>query len=136
MRAATHSRPRHRTMADVGRIAFAGIYLGGSLVHVVLGLFAADSYEPFADGALLGAARDAWTDVFLAHPTAWALVLAAFEAMIGMLLLRRRGVLRTAGYGLAIAFHLALMAFGWGFWLWSVPALLVLALVVRADPER
>lgn len=136
MRAATHARPRQRTMADVGRIAFAGLFLGGSLVHLVLGLFAADSYEPFADGALVAIARDTWTDVFLAHPTAWALALAALELAIGSMLLRRRGLFRTAGYGLAIAFHLALMAFGWGYWLWTLPALLVLVLVVRADPER
>lgn len=29
------------------------------------------------------------------------------------------------------AFHLALMAFGWGFWLWSVPMLVLLGVLLR-----
>jgi hypothetical protein len=55
----------------------------------------------------------------MAHPTVWALLLAACELTIAALLIK----VRRLGYLAVIAFHLALMLFGWGFWLWSLPAL-------------
>ena len=36
-------------------------------------------------------------------------------------------------YGV-LAFHLLLMLFGFGFWLWSIPALVVLVWLARRDP--
>ena len=33
----------------------------------------------------------------------------------------------------AIAFHLGLMLFGWGFWFWSVPMLAMLVALLRHD---
>jgi hypothetical protein len=55
----------------------------------------------------------------MADPRLWALLLGAGELVIAALLI----FARRLGYVGVIAFHLALMLFGWGFWLWSVPAL-------------
>jgi hypothetical protein len=33
----------------------------------------------------------------------------------------------------AVAFHLGLMLFGWGFWCWSVPMLAMLVALLRFD---
>ena len=60
---------------------------------------------------------DGWQNIFMADPTLWALLLAVAELTIAVLLVKSP----RAGYVAVIAFHLALMCFGWGFWLWSVP---------------
>ncbi|HEY9343969.1 MAG TPA: hypothetical protein VIQ53_01600 [Inquilinus sp.] len=98
---------------------FVALFASGACVHVYLALTTPDSYRPFADGALFGWVYDGWQNIFMADPTLWALLLAAAELTIAVLLVKSP----RAGYVAVIAFHLALMCFGWGFWLWSVPAL-------------
>jgi len=46
-------------------------------------------------------------------------LLALTELLVAALLM----FARRLGYLGVIAFHLALMTFGWGWWLWSLPAL-------------
>jgi hypothetical protein len=41
----------------------------------------------------------------------------------GGFFLFRGGVWANAGWAGVVAFHLGLLLFGWGFWLWGVPAL-------------
>jgi hypothetical protein len=70
-------------------------------------------------------------DVFIA-------LLIAFEAAVGLLALMGGGRTRLA-YAAAIAFHVALLSFGWGFYLWSVPmigSLVTLLLRERAEPDE
>jgi hypothetical protein len=98
---------------------FVALFASGSVVHLFLALVAADAYSPFADAALFGWVYDGWQNIFMAHPSLWALLLAAAELIIAVLLVNTPRV----GYLAVIAFHLALMLFGWGFWLWSIPAL-------------
>jgi hypothetical protein len=98
---------------------FVALFGSGAAIHTFLALVTPDSYQPFADAALFDWTRDAWQQIFMAHPTIWALLLAAAELTIASLLVRARRI----GYVCVILFHLALMLFGWGFWLWSVPAL-------------
>jgi hypothetical protein len=43
--------------------------------------------------------------------------------VVGGFFLFTGGVRANAGWAGAVAFHLGLLLFGWGFWLWSVPAL-------------
>ena len=104
--------------------------MGG--VHV--GLVAADTsvYEPFADGALFGFVRTGWSEVFMAAPAVWALLLAAAEITVGVLLLVGGRAARV-GWVATIVFHLLLMLFGFGIWLWSVPAIAFLAWAARRD---
>lgn len=98
---------------------FTALFAFGAVVHCVLALTNADSYRPFADDALFPWVYDGWQTIFMAYPSLWALLLAAAELTIAVLLVK----VPRIGYLAVIAFHLALMLFGWGFWLWSVPAL-------------
>ncbi|MCP3421513.1 hypothetical protein [Nocardioides pinisoli] len=124
--------PRASARASGLRRFVGGFYLvmGG----INAGIVAADpeTYRTFADGSFWPFVADTWRSVVMAHPTAWILALAAGEVALGILLLRG-GPAAKVGWVGVIAFHVLLMAFGFGFWLWSVPALLLLVPVARAD---
>ena len=109
-----------------------GFFLWTSGIHV--GIVAADPglYRHFADGALIPGLAEAWRSVFMTHAWAAGLVVAAGEAVLALLLMGRRPCRRVGWVG-AIAFHVALMCFGWGFWLWSVPVLTLLVRGARHD---
>jgi hypothetical protein len=98
---------------------FVALFATGSAIHVVLALTNPQSYDGFADMAFFNWTTDAWQNVFMAHPTLWALALAAGELTVAVLLVQHRRL----GYVAVVLFHLALMLFGWGLWLWCVPAL-------------
>lgn len=101
------------------RRGFAALYGVGALIHTGFALFRPTIYRPFADGSRIGWVRDGWHDVFMAEPRLWALVLAAAELTIAVLLLRSP----RPGYLAVIGFTVALALFGWGFLIWCVPAL-------------
>jgi hypothetical protein len=117
------------------RSIVGGFFLTMGGVHI--GLVSADTeiYRHFADGALIPGLSTLWQEVFMAHPAVWGLLLAAFEITCGALLLRGG---RTARLGWAgvLAFHVALMGFGWGFWAWSAPVLTVLVTAALIDWAR
>ncbi|MFC9518446.1 hypothetical protein ACFTSD_22165 [Nocardiaceae bacterium NPDC056970] len=125
--------------ADLLRRLVGGLFVFTAGIHV--GIVAADAelYRPFADQSYLPLVRTAWRDVFMAHPSAWGLVVAAGELTIGVLILAGGRWTRVGLIG-AIAFHVALMLFGWGYWIWSVPMLVLLGYLVRqtlqANPTR
>lgn len=112
-------------VSRIVRIATGVVFLWSSGVHV--GIVAADSelYRDVADAAWLPGIRTAWSDVFMAHPVLWGLMIALGELAIGTALLTGG---RWARYGLAGAagFHVGLMTLGWGYWLWSLPVLAIL----------
>ena len=110
-----------------------GFFVWTAGIHV--GIVAADTelYRHFADGALVPGLAQTWRAVFMAQPMTWGLTLAAGEATLGLLLLSRSRRVRAVGWSGVIAFQLALMAFGWGFWLWSVPALALVVPAARSD---
>lgn len=121
--------PRRRVL----RARWVGwFFLWTSGIHV--GIVAADTgfYRHFADQALVPSLSDLWQSGFMAHAAVAGLLLAAGEAVMAALLLGARPY-RRAGWFLTIAFHVALLCFGWGFWLWSVPALVLLVSGARAD---
>lgn len=123
---------RRRPAGVLARKAVGGFYLVTGGVH--LGIVAADPefYRHFADGALFDFVSMGWREVFMAHPAGWGLTVAAGEIGMGVLLLRG-GRWARLGWAGVVAFHLALMLFGWGFWLWCVPALAFLTLVAGKD---
>ena len=120
LQAADQVRHAERT-GRPGRIV-GGFFLFTGGIH--LGVVAADPefYRPFADGALLPFITSAWQNVFMANPSAWGLALSLGQVALGLLLLLG-GSWATIGWAGVVAFHLGLMLFGWGYWLWSVPAL-------------
>jgi hypothetical protein len=52
-------------------------------------------------------------------------LLIMFEVIVGLLVLSR--AYRRAGIAAAITFNIALILFGWGFCIWSVPVIALLA---------
>jgi len=119
--------------ARAGAVAVGGFFLCTAGVHV--GIVMADPrfYAPFGDAALFAFVRQGWSDVFMAHPAAWGLAVALGEALMGALLLVGGRAARV-GWVCVLAFTALLMLFGFGFWLWSVPALLVLGALAVRDP--
>lgn len=126
----TARRPRTRA-ASVRRFV-GGFYLvmGG----INAGLVAADPevYRTFADGAYWSFVTRTWHDVVMSEPLVWFLLLAGGEVTLGVLLLCG-GRAARAGWAGVITFHVLLMAFGFGFWWWSVPALALLVPAALAD---
>lgn len=120
------------TLTRRGRLVVGGFFLSTGGVH--LGIVAASTvfYTHFADHAVFGFVRDGWSDVFMAEPVFWGLCLFLGETLLGVLLLSG-GPWARLGWTGVIVFHLLLMLFGIGFWLWSLPALAVLVPLTWAD---
>ena len=71
----------------------------------------------------------------MAHAAAWGLALVVDETLLGIALLAG-GRWARLGWAGVIAFHVLLMLFGFGIWLWCIPALAVLVPLARADWPR
>jgi hypothetical protein len=128
LRAPVRLTPR----AAVVRRLVGGFFL--VMAGVNAGIVAADpqTYSPFADGAYWSFVTTTWHDLVMPHARAWFLLLAAGELVLGLLLLRGGRAARVGWVGV-IAFHVLLMAFGFGIWTWSLPALALLLPAGRAD---
>jgi hypothetical protein len=128
----TVTAARTNTWARVVRHVVGGLYLTTAGVNV--GLVVADPtvYERFASESFLPFVRRLWEDVVMADPTPWILLLAAGELVLGVLLLLGGRPARVGWVGVVV-FHVLLMLFGFGFWLWSLPALALLVTAARAD---
>ena len=114
------------------RAFVGGFFVWTSGIHVGIVAAGPDFYRGFADGAVVPGVRTAWHEVFMAAPVAWGLMLAAGELLLGLLLLHG-GPAARVGWDGVIAFHLMLVLFGWGFLLWSGPALAVLVPAALRD---
>jgi hypothetical protein len=125
---------RSRRAARTGRLAVAVLFLGaGALVNATF-LATGDDYADFADGAYLAFVRDTWRDLVVPSHYLFISLLVAFEAAVGLLVLA--GGKRTQlGYVAAIAFHVVLLSFGWGFYLWSIPMIWALSVLLRAERQ-
>ncbi|HEX5191079.1 MAG TPA: hypothetical protein VFW16_16175 [Streptosporangiaceae bacterium] len=104
---------------------FGGIFLASAVTHLVLVTAAPHSYDSFAKGSWWPFVTHAWHSVFVPNVGYFIALLIAFEAAVGLLILSRR--YRRIGIAAAIAFNAALILFGWGFCIWSVPAIALLA---------
>ena len=102
------------------------IFLVGSGIHIGLILTNPNLYDGFADAGILPFVAPSWQTVVMANPRLWIGLLAGFELVTGILLLRgglstRIGIIGAAG------FTGCLMVFGWWFWAWALPFLALLA---------
>jgi hypothetical protein len=115
-----------------GRRALALLFLGGGAAANALFLATGEDYARFADGAQLRFVAHTWTSVVVPHHELWIGVLILFEAGVGLLAL---GNGRGPGlaYGLTVLFHVGLLAFGWGFWVWALPMIAACARLRRAE---
>lgn len=109
-----------------------GLYLVAAGSHV--GLVSADPtvYAGFAEQGLFGFVRSGWADIVMANPRPWIYLLALGEASLGALLLTGGRASRVGWVGV-LAFHALLLLFGWGFWLYAVPAGALLAWLALRD---
>jgi hypothetical protein len=77
--------------------------------------------------------RDTWRTLVVPNHVLFISILIVYEAAVGLLVLSggRRAEVGLIG---AIGFHIALLSFGgWGFYLWSIPMLVALSLLLRAQ---
>lgn len=119
--------------SSAGRLVVGGFFLVMGGVH--LGLVTADPqvYEHFADDGLFPFVREGWQGIVMQNPAVWGLLLMAGEIAFGALLLAGDRTARLGWYAV-LAFHVLLMLFGFGAWVWSLPAIVVLVLLARRDP--
>ncbi len=116
----------------VGRVSTGVLYTGaGALANAVF-LATGEDYADFAKGSYIPFVRDTWQSLVVPHHHLFIWMLIVYELVVGALVLS--GGRRTE-YGLvgAIGFHVALLSFGWGFYLWSVPMLVAFVLLLRAQ---
>lgn len=128
-------RPRQLTRTGrsaLGRSVVGGFFLVMGGVH--LGLVSADAqvYRHFADDGLFGFVRTGWSDIVMAHPAVYGLLLMAAEVTAGTLLLVGGRAARV-GWVAVIAFHVLLLVFGWWIWAWCLPALALLTWLAAGD---
>lgn len=90
-----------------------------------------DNYSGFADAASTAFVRETWESLVVPRHKLFIGLLILFEAAAGALVLAG-GKVRQAALLLLIAFNVALVSFGWGYLVWSVPMGLALWLLWRA----
>lgn len=116
----------------VGRWALGALFvLAGALVNAWYLLTDVD-YGGFADASFIPFVRDTWQSLVAPNQALFIWTLVAVEAVVGTLVVT--GGRRTRFAMIAImAFHVALLPFGWFFWAWSLPMLVALTLLLRAE---
>lgn len=129
--AAVRSRNSTRAMY-VGRAALATLYIGaGALVNAVF-LATGSDYAEFAATSYIPFVRDTWRSLVVPNVSIFIPLLIGFETAVGALVLRG-GRFTQIGLVAAIAFHAALLPFGWGSYMWSIPMIVALALLLRSE---
>lgn len=113
-------------------LAAGAFYMFTSGIHVGIVMTDSQKYDGVADGAWLGFVSSGWSDVFMANPTFWGLMVAAGELVLGVLLLGG-GRSSKLGWAGIITFQWLLVLLGWGYLVWTVPATLALVAAARHD---
>ncbi len=126
---------RSRTAYRVAVGALALLFLpAGAAVHAWY--LATDvSYSGFADWSWSSFVTDTWETLVVPHDAIFIGLLIAFEATVGVLVLVP-GRARRIGLVLIMAFHVALLSFGWAYLVWVAPMLAALVLLLRADRRQ
>ena len=125
---------RSRNARLVGRWAVALLFVVAGAGVNAWYLATGTDYAGFADASAIPFVRETWRAVVAPNQELWIGLLVAFEATAGVLV--ASGGRRTQlGLVAIIGFHLALLSFGWFFVFWSLPMLLALGLLLRAERE-
>jgi uncharacterized membrane protein len=117
----------------VGRGAVGGLFiLGGALMHAI-NLASGSDYSGFADPSHFGWITGTWRSVVGPNQVALISLLAAFEAVVGVLVVYG-GRWTQIGLVAALGFHVCLWIFGWietVYCLVMIPTLVLLLLAER-----
>src|SRR4051812_20793730 len=126
-------RSRHDQSAlRAGRVGVAALYLLGGAATNAFFVLRGDDYAKFADGAYIAFVRHTWRTLVVPNHDVWITLLIGFELAVGIAALL--GGRRTQlAYGAAIAFHVALLSFGWGIYLWCLPMIAAIATLLRGE---
>lgn len=123
---------RSHTAYRVAIGALAVLYLAaGAAVHA-WNLATDVSYSGFADLSWSSFVTDTWESLVVPHDWVFIGLLVAFEATVGVMVLFA-GRPRRIALVLILAFHVALVSFGWVFLAWVVPMVAALVLLLRAE---
>jgi hypothetical protein len=126
------SRSRRAYVAGVAAVSALWVLAGAGANTYFLAR--GDDFSGFADGASTSFVRDTWESLVVPHHTLFVGLLIAFEATVGLAVLIKGAVRQTALIVL-IGFNVALVSFGWGFLVWSVPMVVALSLLRRAGRD-
>jgi uncharacterized membrane protein YphA (DoxX/SURF4 family) len=126
-------RSRHHPSAlRTGRLAVGFLFIAAGAAVNAAFLMRGDDYADFAGTSYLSFVRDTWESLVVPNHDLFIPVLVVFEICVGVLALL--GGRRTVvAYAAAIAFHVALLPFGWGFFVWSVPMIAALAVLLGGE---
>jgi hypothetical protein len=118
-----------------GVVALSLLFVpAGALVNAAY-LLAGRDYAGFADASWSALVTDTWESVVVPHHHLFIGLLVVFELVVGLLVLVP-GLPRRGALAAMIAFHVALLAFGWAFAVWAVPMVWALARLLRAEVDR
>lgn len=131
VRAAVRSR-HDRGALRVGRLGVGALYMGAGAAVNAFFLLRGDDYQEFADGSYIPYVRDTWRSLVVPNHELFISLLIAFELAVGVLALLG-GKATQLAYVAAIGFHVALLSFGWGFYLWSIPMMGALTMLLRGE---
>jgi hypothetical protein len=93
------------------------------------------TYSGFADWSWSPFVTDTWESLVVPHDWVFIGLLVVFEATVGVLVLVP-GRPRRIGLLLILAFHVALVSFGWVYLVWVVPMVTALVLLLRAERQE
>jgi hypothetical protein len=124
---------RSRRARNVGRVALGVLFLVfGAMVNAVYLITDWDSFAAFGEMSQFAFVRDSWASLVVPNTGLFVGLLIAGEATAGILVLAG-GRLIQVGLVLLMAFHLGLLFFGWWLWLYALPMLGALTLLLRAE---
>jgi len=117
----------------VARVALGVLFLVfGALVNVIYLVTDWDSFAEFGEMSQVAFVRDSWASLVAPNTGVFIGLLIAGEATAGILVLCG-GRWMQAGLVLLLAFHVGLLFFGWWLWLYAVPMIGALTLLLRAE---
>ncbi|MEO7754125.1 MAG: hypothetical protein ABIS35_12010 [Terracoccus sp.] len=107
----------------------------GAMVNAIYLISDWDSFAGFGDMSQVAFVRQTWGSLVVPNTGFFIGLLIAGEAAAGLLVLSG-GCRARAGLLLLLAFHAGLLVFGWWLWLYAVPMLAALTVMLRAEQER
>ena len=127
---------RSRRARLVARLATGLLFLVfGAMVNAIYLVSEWDTFAAFGDMSQFTFVRETWASLVVPNTGFFIGTLIVGEATAGLLVLSG-GRRLEAGLVLLLAFHLGLLVFGWWLWLYAVPMLAALTLLLRAERER